>query len=372
MSLRVKQTLNWLKSESERFILVIWNNQYRAEDFKKILNIFSDFKFDLILIYGKDLDKVAKEFTLFDLDICEYSHLFEEWNKHRKKLVGDRGQEIENKFVSRSLISIMYSLSKRNAVNRVFTNYYFTGGLLNIFNRRVKKILDLHDVFSRKSKLYYNWNKLDLFQASDVDVTPGMKESYVISHDLEAAFLNSADTLITISMTEYEIINKLLPHKLNIFLPYNETSGVTELTTRYTGLTDFSLIMSDNFANRKDLVYFLQYVWKYVDNPKCRLNIIGGITKFYDQLQFVNVVNCGTYVDDQNLRFILANTDALLFINRIGSGQRVKYKYFENLRIPSVFFTNDLDPELIENNMSLICGSRHELIDILNIGKVTI
>jgi hypothetical protein len=77
-------------------------------------------------------------------------------------------------------------------------------------------------------------------------------------------------------------------------------------------------------------------------------------------------------VDDQNLRFILANTDALLFINRIGSGQRVKYKYFENLRIPSVFFTNDLDPELIENNMSLICGSRHELIDILNIGKVTI
>jgi hypothetical protein len=202
---------------------------------------------------------------------------------------------------------------------------------------------------------------------------PGSKNHFVTSIDLETAFINSADEVITISQVEFDLMTSYFPKKSNVLMPYVSHTSNELVHFQYSGLSKFSLIMSDNFFNRKDLIFFLKNIWCYTDNLDIQLNIIGGISKFARGIPFTNVVNCGTYKDDKELQSLIldTNTDALLFVNRFGSGQKVKFSYFDYLRLPKIFLSSSFDDDVKLDNLSLICKSRNEFLDILSIGKIS-
>jgi hypothetical protein len=371
---RFIQILNHINSISKNVTILIWNPLFKEDDFENLKNLFLNYCTNLILVYGKDLDQVTSDSGLLTADFVNDSSIIDQWYKSRKVLVGDRGLEIENKYISPKVISILHQLSRTNLVSEVITNYFFTGGLLDIFGRKVKKTIDLHDIFSRKSRLFYTQNESSLIKNNEIATMPGHRNNFVTSIDLEIAFLNSADELISISQVEFDIVSSYLPAKSNVLIPYVSNTSNELVKFRYSGLSNFSLIMSDNFFNRKDLIFFLKSVWLYVENRDVQLNVIGGISKFAGTLPFSNVINCGTYEDDKELQNILLNThtDALLFINRFGSGQKVKFKYFDYLRLPKIFFSSKFDRDINVDNFTLICNSRDEFIDILSIGKISV
>jgi hypothetical protein len=325
------------------------------------------------MVYGEGLDQVVSNFQLPDFDLLEDSFVYQKWYKSRSRLVGNRGLELENKHISPKIISILNNLNKNNLVTEVITNYFFTGGLLEIFGHKIKKTIDVHDIFSRKSRLFYDEKQDSLIKNYELTSMPGHHNNFVTSIDLETAFLNSADELICISQTEFNILSFYFPSKSISLMPFVRMDAPNLVDFKYTGLFNFALIMSDNFFNRKDLIYFLKNVWRYVENPQIKLYLIGGITKFADKLPFDNVFNCGTYENECELESILTelNTSALLFINRLGSGQKVKFSYFDFLRLPKIFLPSSFSERMKFNNLSLVCSTRHEIIDILSIGKIS-
>jgi hypothetical protein len=372
-TIRFQQILSHINSKSNNVTILIWNRLFEEEDFKNLRNLLLDFCKNLIMVYGKDLDQVASNFELFDFDFEDDSLIFKEWCESRIRLVGDRGVEIEKRFISPKIIGILHNLNKNNLVTDVFTNYFFTGGLLDIFGRKVKKTIDVHDVFSRKSRVFYIINENSLIKNIEITSMPGHTNHFVTSMDLEAAFLDSADELISISKTEFNILSIYLPGKSNVLMPYVSSASRDLVNFKYSGLLNFIIIMSDNFFNRKDLIFFLKNVWSYVENRQAKLYLIGGITKFAGELPFENVYNCGTYEDDSELESMLLNLniDALLFVNRLGSGQKVKNSHFNYLRLPKIFYSSSFVDEVILDNLSLVCDTRNEIIDLLSIGKIS-
>ena len=372
-TLRFKQLLNHTNLKSENVIILLWSPFFEAKDFKNLKNLLSNYCENLIMVYGKDLDQVISDFELLSFDHVNDSSIYLEWCKSRHQLVGDRGIEIERIYISPKVISILHQLKKFHLVSEVITNYFFTGGLLDIFGSKVKKTIDLHDIFSRRSRIYYTQNESSLIKNYEITSIPGNSNFFVTSIDLETAFLNSADELISISQIEFDIMMSYLPAKLHVLMPYERNTTKELVTFQYSGLSNFTLIMSDNFFNRKDLIYFINSVWRYVENREVILNIVGGISKFAGELPFNNIVNYGAYEDDKELQSILlkSDTDALLFINKLGSGQKVKHSDFDHFCLPKIFFSSSFIDNIGLDNLSLVCDNRKEFIDILSVGKVS-
>lgn len=126
------------------------------------------------------------------------------------------------------------------------------------------KIIDTHDVFSRRKKMVESY---------------GIKESYFVSEKDETKMLSRADLLLAIQNKEAAYLKKLAPSSsiITCGVDFDEVLGarVKKSREQYSAI----IVASDNPANRAGVQAFLKKCWPMIKKAKrnATLLIVGGV-----------------------------------------------------------------------------------------------
>ncbi len=195
-------------------------------------------------------------------------------------------------------------LNKKFRFNVVIVEYVFFSKALECFDRKVTKIIDAHDVFSDRHKLY---------------LENGQSPSWFsTSRRQERKGFNRADIVIAIQDNERERIAQLcrrpvitIGHSVKLVEPVFEKTACTLL---YIG--------SNNSINVQSLTYFIEEIMPLVKEhfPRVRLNIAGTVCDdIHVSESFITKLGRVSDLDE-----IYASADVVVNPMRYGTGLKIK------------------------------------------------
>jgi len=302
---RVHNLISWLKKKNSSCSIIIYNQEAEisADLSLQMDNQFADWWF------------ITKSGQLFT------SQREKKWelNQSRIESIYDRikyslvygltaGNQVRV-YSNSHLRKLIREILKSKSFSLVITNYCFSSPILDLFPKNeTLKILDTHDVFSRKNKLHRNL----------------YNDTTGISRHVEKKLLEKADVVIAIQENESLILRELLP-KAKIV-----TCGVQlndRKPFRLNNLSKVGYIASNNLYNQVALKKYLENVHPLLMEKfkEYELVVAGSIVRsFPDGLAGVKFL--GEF-DDPNA--IYQQVD--LTINPSTHGTGLKIKAIESL-----------------------------------------
>lgn len=153
--------------------------------------------------------------------------------------------------------------------NVVLIEYIYLAYLQDAIPSNCLKLIDTHDVMCFREYRFYQHKMLNAISMS-------------VSYQEEQFILNHFDAVIAIQKHEYEILRKMLPHKVLLLCPHSVTyDGRYQKSTE---IKNIGFIGADNEANRSGLDWFLQQVWPIVKQLNLNLYIFGKVGDRFQHL----------------------------------------------------------------------------------------
>jgi glycosyltransferase involved in cell wall biosynthesis len=159
--------------------------------------------------------------------------------------------------------------------NVVLIEYIYLAYLQDAIPSNCLKLIDTHDVMCFREYRFYQHKMLKAISMS-------------VSYQEEQFILDHFDAILAIQKNEYEILRKMLPHKVLLLCPHSVTYDGQEQKRNEIENTkkiqNIGFIGADNEANYSGLNWFLQQVWPIVKQLNLNLYIFGKVGDRFQHL----------------------------------------------------------------------------------------
>jgi glycosyltransferase involved in cell wall biosynthesis len=242
--IRILNLVKWLKRKGFRIVLLLKTDKLNPGIRESLNEIFH--KVHLI-----------GDFRLHELFKLIVGKVFP-WRKDKNRPVSAK-----ESLAPDSLIQMTKMLCNKYHPFAVIAEYIFTAPCLDVVPQGTLKIIDTHDMFSRKKALVNSFGIDDPFCCTEAE---------------ERAYLLKSDLIMAIQTKEAEIFKGLVPEKevITVGIDFDVVSGVdNSLVVPGTVL----VVGSDNPLNVHGLNEFLRHAWPVVCRrfPEARLRILGKV-----------------------------------------------------------------------------------------------
>jgi glycosyltransferase involved in cell wall biosynthesis len=173
-------------------------------------------------------------------------------------------RELRERFAPSALVEATYDVCQRHAPDVVLAEYAMAAPCLAAAPATALKLIDTHDVFSRRQP------------SSDGD---GGDDELRLTADDEARLLREADAIIAIQPREAEMLAALVPERevitVGVDFPTAD-AGAAEATTAAPRIL---LVGSDNDANVRGSLAFHRHAWPLIRDacPAAVLRVVGRV-----------------------------------------------------------------------------------------------
>jgi hypothetical protein len=214
--------------------------------------------------------------------------------------------EVLSHYVSQRLVGVFDALVRLVRPVAVITNYVWTAPLLDRLRPDTTRIIDTHDVFSRRS---------------DSVGRLGIDDGVNLSASVESSLLSHADFVIAIQHEEALLLDRMLPPTTQVL-----TCGVSYAVadTSRVGVREptVGIIGSGNPLNVDGLLRFLSSTWRLVlrELPNSRLLVAGTLATHVPSLA-PSLISLGTVAD---VRSFYECVDVIANPVVAGSGLKIK------------------------------------------------
>jgi len=234
--IRIYKMLQWFKNYLQLEIIFLFNSDVSIEQ-----------KQDLEKTFGK-VYSVNDNYPDACTDDNEVS-------------IYDADNKVKQWFASVKLKKATKFLYDKYKPNIVLVEYIFSSPCLSLMPKDVLKIIDTHDVFSRRSEQVVKY---------------GIKDDLPCTVEEEREYLLNADLILSIQKEETKILCEIVPELkvITVGIDY-EISNLQKQT-----IADRILIVgSDNPLNIHGIKEFLENVWSVIreELPNSSLHIVGKI-----------------------------------------------------------------------------------------------
>jgi len=270
--IRIFKLLKFLKESGYRTILFITSANLSEEAFQELSNVVEEV-YCFTKFYELTSNKLRNNFiNRLRLNLGEskerfFRKIFRLLKIEAKNITsGNFEQSICNDLVSghiNQLIGNVQLLHRKYAPFAVIAEYIFMSPCLDVLPDDILKIIDTHDVFSRKADTVEKY---------------GIVEKMQCSPEEERQYLLRSDVVMAIQDNEAKILQELVPERKVI------TVGIDYPVIRYCerGLESSNVILvvaSDNPLNTHGLHQFLEYAWSGISSqhPQAKLRIVGKV-----------------------------------------------------------------------------------------------
>ena len=181
-------------------IIMLYNHEHISDDIKNELNHLFEHIHLISDDFGNEpVRQIKPSFTseLFSFDFLRKINLSRFFSIQKNDKT-DQAAEVKQWFASDRLIHATQSLYAKYLPVAVMVEYIFTSPCLKVIPKGVLKIIDTHDMFSRKKEQVLKYGIDDLLS---------------ISRREERQYLLNADLIIAIQFQEAKMFRKLVPEK---------------------------------------------------------------------------------------------------------------------------------------------------------------
>lgn len=330
--LRIAKLIDWLKSHGNRVILLLNENRL-TEAQREILSRRVD---NYFLLNDPEItvaDTGKRQLETRDLVIAEQivASLKEKNNKTKEWLC------------NRNLIDAAIRMRDKFKPDLVVAEYIFTAPLLDLFPQETIKMVDTHDMFSRKLENVVKF---------------GAEEKLACTEAEERDYLLKSDVVIAIQQNEAKLFKKLVPEKTVITVGIDfETQ---RLNGKHSGSSNLILAVgSDNPLNIHGITEFIKYSWPLIrkSDPNAILRIVGSLSLAIDAEGAG--IECAGIVDHISREY----QEAAVVINPVIAGTGLKIKTIEALvhGKPLVLWPNGAEGVIFDDGPPfVICNSWKE------------
>lgn len=267
--IRIYKMIQWLKKEGFSVILLL-NHHVLDKANVKALESFVD---SLHFVDNYDIEKNEIVNTLPEDKILKtslavnvamklknmYGRLFRR-NAFKQE---QRSKGAKKSLCPDKLIRLTRSLCLKYNPCAVIAEYVFTAPCLDVVPKGIVKIVDTHDMFSRKCEKVSSYGIPDLFDCS---------------FNEERSYLLKSDIVIAIQPLEAEMFKKMVPEKevITVGIDYNV---VNEIDHNASIPGTILVVGSDNALNIHGLKEFYDHSWPLIrsKSQNAVLRIIGRI-----------------------------------------------------------------------------------------------
>jgi glycosyltransferase involved in cell wall biosynthesis len=203
--------------------------------------------------------------------------------------------------------------------------------------------------------------------------------SMSVSYQEEQFILNHFDAVLAIQKNEYEILRKMLPHKVLLLCPHSVTYDSHRLLRRKTTepavtvgqyqksneIRNIGFIGADNEANYSGLDWFIKQVWPIVKQLNLNLYIFGKVGD-----RFQDVCDADESIKNMSDKLSQAEIYSLVdcMINPVFVGGGLKIKTLEALAYGKPLISSKEGSVGIDNqdeNGIIVAHNRLEFIESL-------
>jgi len=309
--IRILKMIRWLKKEGYRIIFLL-NGDGLGPSARRAL----DKVIDQVHLVGDDY---GADFTALSIKIAWGERLKEKFSglmagtffreqERRKKIKSDA---IKKSLANERLIQVTGFLCRKYNPCAVIAEYIFAAPCLDAVPPGILKIVDTHDMFSRKKE------QVLCFGIDDpLPCTPREERNYLLKCDL----------VIAIQAKEAKMFRELIPER-DVITVGIEFDVVTEADNDAVVPGLILLVGSDNPLNVHGLKEFYCHAWPTIraENPGAVLRVIGKIGNLFSTNdERVQVVG---WVEDLDEEY----RHAAVVINPIVAGTGLKIKSVEAL-----------------------------------------
>jgi glycosyltransferase involved in cell wall biosynthesis len=184
-----------------------------------------------------------------------------------------------------------------------------------------------------------------------------------VSYQEEQFILNHFDAVLAIQKNEYEILRKMLPHKVLLLCPHSVTYD--SQYRKSNEIRNIGFIGADNEANYSGLDWFIKQVWPIVKQLNLNLYIFGKVGD-----RFQDVCDADESIKNMSDKLSQAEIYSLVdcMINPVFVGGGLKIKTLEALAYGKPLISSKEGSVGIDNqdeNGIIVAHNRLEFIESL-------
>lgn len=234
--------------------------------------------------------------------------------------------------------------------NVVLIEYIYLAYLQDAIPSNCLKLIDTHDVMCFREYRFYQHKMLKAISMS-------------VSYREEQFILNHFDAVLAIQKNEYEILRKMLPHKVLLLCPHSVTYD--SQYQKSNEIRNIGFIGADNEANYSGLDWFIKQVWPIVKQLNLNLYIFGKVGA-----RFQDVCDADESIKNMSDKLSQAEIYSLVdcMINPVFVGGGLKIKTLEALAYGKPLISSKEGSVGIDNqdeNGIIVAHNRLEFIESL-------
>jgi glycosyltransferase involved in cell wall biosynthesis len=345
--IRILKMLNWLKQKGFSIILLFNHSQLPSEGRPELERLFSHVHF-IGDDYGCELKPLPKQPWKLSETV---SALLGDSAPHRLLFGQDRQSKIKSDGVKKwlasdRLIQITEFLCRKYTPCAVLGEYIFTAPCLDVVPNGILKIIDTHDMFSRKKEQVLKY---------------GIEDPLPCTACEERNYLLKADVIIAIQSNEARMFRNLVMGR-DVITVGIDFDVVPEIDNGDVVPGRILVVGSDNPLNRHGLRQFHDHAWPAICAcvPGATLRVIG---KLANHLQADDErVQLAGWVEDLDLEY----RQATVVVNPTVAGTGLKIKSVEALCKGKALVATTNSVEGIEHEGSapyVVCGDWSSFAD---------
>ncbi len=306
--LRIKKMILWLRNHGYRVELLLNHDTLDIPDKEELQKVVDDLhfrdKYSKVLPFSPNNLIFFQAFKLFIKKLLNSFGLLR-YFEHRLT-----SEQVKTDLCPPALVSTAAKLCKNNKPFAVIAEYIFTAPCLDVLDDTILKIIDTHDMFSRKKEQV---------------ITHGVPDHFACSRQEERNLLLKGDSIIAIQEIEAEMFRDLVPERQVITVGIDFPIHTNSSEEIINGIV--LVVGSDNPLNLHGLYAFCDHAWPRILSacPKASLRVVGTISD-HIRPRHKNIVKVGwvSNLDDEYRR-------AAVVINPVLAGTGLKIKSVEAL-----------------------------------------
>ena len=315
--IRIYKMMQWLRKVGFGVILLLNHPVLDKTNMEAIESVVDSVHF--LENYGSEKDEIENTLSedrilrtyLADKASIKLRNMYGKLFRRKAFIQEQRSKNAKKSLCPDKLIYLTRYLCLKYNPRAVIAEYIFTAPCLDMVPKGIVKIIDTHDMFSRKGEQVISYGITDLLHC-----TPEEERNY----------LSKSDIVIAIQRKEAEMFRTLIPgHKIiTVGIDYPVVNSIDQNAT----IPETILIVgSDNALNVHGLKEFYNKSWPLIrsKNQNAVLRIIGKIGNHL-QADDVRVQICG-YVENLEEEYKKAS----VVINPTLAGTGLKIKSVEAL-----------------------------------------
>ncbi|MBN1971005.1 MAG: glycosyltransferase family 4 protein [Candidatus Delongbacteria bacterium] len=265
-----------------------------------------------------------------------FSILSDKCRRFRIKIMSDlRGFNKIDDFYDSEIDKKLNEILKNRNYSHVMIEYVFLSKVLENFDNKTKKIIDTHDVFSGRGKLFKKHGYIHTWFHTDLKN--------------EAIGLNRADIIISIQNIEENFFKKITEKPVITIGHYIQLNNLKNKISKKSLKKSILFVGSSNQVNKTSMIYFINEVLPILElncNFEFDIKLVGSICYVIeDKNKKINKIGI---LDDLTEVY----TSAEIVINPVLFGTGLKIKNIEALSNSKVLITTSIGAEGLENGIN--------------------